>query len=309
LSVSKETSFAQLTELISNSYCSSMSTPERTNFSDQPLRDRSFRRQMLRGAVFCNADIRGCDFSGADLTGANFAGAIAGQTLRQRIVWVSVAIAVLLLAGHAVSRSGFGSLGQTPSDPAWRLVVALSISLSLAGGLSGVRVWLKGWLRQWAKRFSGIISGAFLGFFYAGIVAEWLDPKMSSQGLQAWAIAGAVGGSVVLAILSRWAIPVIAIFTSMAGAITSYGFALLMGATAIAFLSTLHTIGGVLLLALSALYLWLTVNSLAIVLHEVRHSPGTRFVGATLTHANFANTKLHHTDFSNAIGLETPLLD
>jgi Pentapeptide repeats (8 copies) len=274
------------------------------DFSGRTVRDRSFRGQVLRGANFSNTDIRGCNFSGADLTGATFDGAIAGQTLRQKIIWVGVAIGALLLTGHPVSRLGFSSLGQTPDDRAWGFVVALCISLLLAGGLAGVRFWLKGAARRWCTVVSGIASGALLGFFYAGTIAEWINPKIESSAQAPWAIAGAVVGSVLVAILgTRMRVPSVAIGVSVAGAIAAYGFALFIGATGITFLSVQQWLGGVIFLMLCGVYLGFTVAAFAIALAEIRHSPGTRFDGAILTKATFANAKMHQTDFSRAIGL------
>ncbi len=53
------------------------------NFSNQDLRNRSFRGCDLVGADFRKADIRSCDFSGANLEGADFSEAIAGQSGKQ----------------------------------------------------------------------------------------------------------------------------------------------------------------------------------------------------------------------------------
>jgi uncharacterized protein YjbI with pentapeptide repeats len=53
------------------------------DFSNQDLRNRSFKGQNLAGANFRKADIRGCDFSTANLNGADFSGVIAGQSKKQ----------------------------------------------------------------------------------------------------------------------------------------------------------------------------------------------------------------------------------
>jgi Pentapeptide repeats (8 copies) len=280
-----------------------MSTSQQPDFSDQDLRHRSFRGQRLRQVSFRNADIRGCDFSRADLTGADFSGAIAGQTLRQKIVWGAVAIATLLVAGHAISRLGFSAIGQTPSDRAWSFVMALCLTLSLAGGLAGGRVWLKGIVQRLAQIVSGIVSGALTGFFYAGIGVELFQPDITTPAQAPWAIAGAIGGGLLMAVLGgRVRVPSMTILINVAGTVMAYGFALLMGATAIAFLNTQHFLGGLILLGLCGFYLWLTVNSLMIAIREIRHAAGTRFNHANLTATTFSNTTLRHSDFANAIG-------
>ncbi len=52
------------------------------NFSNQNLRNRSFKGLDLSGANFSGCDIRGCNFTGAILRGANFQGARMGQSRR-----------------------------------------------------------------------------------------------------------------------------------------------------------------------------------------------------------------------------------
>jgi uncharacterized protein YjbI with pentapeptide repeats len=79
------------------------------DFSNQDLRNRSFKGQNLAGANFRKADIRGCDFSKANLEGADFSGVTAGQSGKQIFVEVAagafagaVAVKVTLVAGGFV---------------------------------------------------------------------------------------------------------------------------------------------------------------------------------------------------------------
>ena len=53
------------------------------DFSNQDLRNRSFKGRDLAGADFRKADIRGCDFSNANLESADFSGVIAGRSGKQ----------------------------------------------------------------------------------------------------------------------------------------------------------------------------------------------------------------------------------
>ncbi|MEQ9237237.1 pentapeptide repeat-containing protein [Coleofasciculus sp. E2-BRE-01] len=62
------------------------------NLTNQDLRNRSFKGQNLNGADFSGSDIRGCDFSYASLKGANFERVKVGQTLRQIILVLGVAM-------------------------------------------------------------------------------------------------------------------------------------------------------------------------------------------------------------------------
>ncbi|MFB8790512.1 MAG: pentapeptide repeat-containing protein [Potamolinea sp.] len=71
-----------------------MNSSSPLNFTNQDLRNRSFKGQNLIGADFSGCDIRGCNFSYALLQGANFERTKAGQTPRQFIPLVVVTIIV-----------------------------------------------------------------------------------------------------------------------------------------------------------------------------------------------------------------------
>jgi len=163
-------------------------------------------------------------------------------------------IATFLLAGHAISHLIFGSLGQTPSDKAWNYAIALVISLGLGGAGAGLRSRLPSPFNRIATILTGVASGAVIGFYYAGVAAG-KDPR--------WAIAGAVLGGLLLGGLgigfkSAW----MEIVIRVAGAITAYGFAFLIGATALTMLNVGYLPIGLLLSLVSLLYLWFTLNSI-----------------------------------------------
>ena len=264
-------------------------------FANQDLRNRSFRGQLLNEADFSGADLRGCDFSGTELLGANFERATLGQTIRQKAIWVGIAIAVGLVTGQAVSHLISGALGQVPSDRAWGYVIALFISLCIAGISSGLRMILlpRSKVNRLALRLSAVLSAAVNGFYYAGNLME-KDPQ--------WAIAGAIVGSVFTGLwFNRCGISG-AMAATLAGAIMGYGAAFLAGAAAIGFLSTKHFAGGILLSCLTLVLLWLTLQSFKLTWHQIRQAPGTLFRGANLTDALFDGVSLNHTDFSNAQG-------
>ncbi|BAY09911.1 pentapeptide repeat-containing protein [Calothrix sp. NIES-2098] len=70
------------------------------NYSNQILRDRSFKGQDLSGADFSGSDLRGCNFTGATLIGANFQYARTGQSDRQvRMLVASTIISPVVLCG------------------------------------------------------------------------------------------------------------------------------------------------------------------------------------------------------------------
>lgn len=262
------------------------------HFVGQDLRNQSFRRQCLNGANFRGADLRGCNFSKAQLIGANFEQARMGQTRRQLGIWVGIAIATLLIAGHAISTLVAGSLGQTPTDKAWSYVIALTVSLGIAGGLASARSRLPRLWRRWSDWGSGTIAGAVVGFFYAGTLTN-KEPR--------WAIAGAVVGA-VLAATWGWRQSVSsAIALRLTTTLATYGFSCLIGATAIALLNVGRWFPGVVLGVMTLLYLWFTWRGWVEVGKTIHHGQGTSFRGANLTHAQFSQPVIC-ADLTDAIG-------
>lgn len=273
-----------------------MTSSSPLKFANQNLRNRSFKGQNLNGADFSGSDIRGCDFSYALLQGANFERVKAGQTPRQFITLVMVAMVVALLAADAISRMIFGSLGKTAAEPAWSYILALGISLAIAGAFSGVRAMTgaKSLAGRVATTVSGSASGALLGFFYAGSSTN-NNPQI--------AIAGAVIGGVVMAIaIFRVHGGFVALAVAVAGAVAGYGFAFFVGTMAIAYLSTQKLVWAVFLGTLSIGYIWLTMNSLTLAIKEIRGACGTSFRGADLTNAKFDGARIQNTNFRGAIG-------
>jgi uncharacterized protein YjbI with pentapeptide repeats len=68
------------------------------SFVGQDLRHQSFRgRTDLAGADFTGADLRGCDFREAILTGANFTGVTTGQSYKQFIYLIVLAVEVAFM--------------------------------------------------------------------------------------------------------------------------------------------------------------------------------------------------------------------
>ena len=153
--------------------------------------------------------------------------------------------------------------GLAPSD--YRsYILALAISLAIAGAFCGVRVMTgsKSMVGRVATIVSGAASGALLGFYYGGTTTN-NNPKI--------AIAGAVFGAVVIAmaiILVRGRF--VAVAVAVAGAVAGYGFAFFIGAIAIAHLSAQKLLMGVVWGSLSVGYIWLTINSLTLLIREIR---------------------------------------
>ena len=185
---------------------------------------------------------------------------------KQLIPLVLVIGVVAGLTVNAFSSMIFGSLGTTTAEPAWSYILALGISLAIAGFFCGIRVMIasKSIVGRIATAVSGAASGALLGFYYGGTTTN-NNPKI--------ALAGAVFGGVVMAlviILVRRGF--VAVAVTVAGAIAGYGFAFFVGAIAIAHLSTQRFLMGIFWSGLSVTYIWLTLNSLILVVREIKGS-------------------------------------
>lgn len=84
------------------------------NFSNQNLRNRSFKGLDLSGANFSSCDIRGCNFTGAILRGANFQGARMGQSRRRVRILIAragVTAVSVTLAGALMGLIGGADAG------------------------------------------------------------------------------------------------------------------------------------------------------------------------------------------------------
>lgn len=84
------------------------------NFSNQNLRNRSFKGLDLSGANFSGCDIRGCNFTGAILRGANFQGARMGQSRRRVRILIAragVTAVSVTLAGALMGLIGGADAG------------------------------------------------------------------------------------------------------------------------------------------------------------------------------------------------------
>ncbi|MDX2231950.1 MAG: pentapeptide repeat-containing protein [Leptolyngbyaceae cyanobacterium bins.349] len=265
------------------------------SLAGKDLRNCSFRKQLLNGADFSGADLRGCNFAGAQLVGANFEQAKMGPTLRQRLIWSGTAIATFLLVGQAISNLVAGSLGQTPTDKAWNFVLVLVLALAIAGGGAALRSRLPAMFQPVAVWLSAIAVGAVVGFYYAGVLAE-KNPT--------WAIAGGVMGGLMMMVgcTRRWGI-ISQICWRLSCALSAYGFAFLMGATAFACLNVGYLLPGVLLGVLTVGSLWWTWQGLLATAQTIQQAPGTSFREANLTEAKFS-WPCPYADFTNAVGRE-----
>lgn len=212
-----------------------------------------------------------------------------GRTPKQLIPFMLVIGGVAWLTVKAFSAMIFASLGAT-AESVQSYILALAISLAIAGAFSGVRAMTgsQSGFGRVATIVSAAASGALLGFYYGGTATD-NNPKI--------AIAGAVFGAVVMAIaISLVRRRFVAVVVAVAGAVAGYGFAFFVGAIAIAHFSTQNLIIGVAWGSLSVGYIWLTINSLILMVREINSACGTSFKGADLTDAKLDETTLQDTD-------------
>jgi hypothetical protein len=254
------------------------------DFSNQDLRDRSFKGQDLTSANFQGADLRGCDFSQAQLTRANLQNIRTGRTLKQVLPFLLLLLIVALPLFDAISRLIFAALGQTPDDSGWTYVLVLYGVLGIAG--MGHYKWLGGISRV----LPAAAAGALVGFFYAG---SWTqnDPK--------FATIGAIAGGLFAASFRNQDAAL-----TTASAIARYGLAFLLAAIALNHLSTQNP-WGLLWAFLSMLYIQFTITALLSLLRQFNRVGGTSFRSANLTHATLDHARLSpNTDFSNTVGIK-----
>jgi hypothetical protein len=265
------------------------------DFAHRNLRNRSFRGRQLQNANFHGADICGCDFSRAQLQGANFGQVKTGWTVQKLIFPILVTLFTLWFTVDATIHMMFGALGISTQEPNWVYSLALLMSSGMAGIATGIWSFSQHRpLKAIVIVLSGAASGALFSFYYGGLLAE-KNPTM--------AVLAAVLGGVLFAIASFMIRNCqFRILLAMAGTVAGYGFAFMIGAIAIQFLSVYQWGWGLVLSVISLVCLRTTLNSLLLVLRLIQLAAGTSFRKANLTAAQFEAAILHHADFSGAIG-------
>jgi hypothetical protein len=180
----------------------------------------------------------------------------------RRVMVVIVAAIATCLTALAVIRTVFSSLGEPVGGNSWSYIVALILSLGIAGGCSGVRITIPPQFDRVAFVLSGMASGTFLGFVYAGLSAD-KNPQIATIG-------GILGGVVMGFICWRWRRGVVAMVVAIAGAVTGYGLAFWLWTVAIAYFTAQQLVWGIILSAISLVYIALTMSSLVLALVEMK---------------------------------------
>jgi len=119
-----------------------MTQPRKLNFSNQDLRNRSFKGLDLTGADFSNSDIRGCDFTDTILIGANFEGVRTGESRRRSHTLIARAGGVAIAVTMAGAFVGFIA-GVEAGSAAITATAAVAIAITkvepgiVAGAIAG----------------------------------------------------------------------------------------------------------------------------------------------------------------------------
>ncbi|CAN1212692.1 Pentapeptide repeat-containing protein [Tumidithrix helvetica PCC 7403] len=136
------------------------------DYSNQDLRNRSFKGCDLAGADFRKADIRGCDFSNANLEGADFSRVTAGKSRKQLLMAFDGELVFLIIT---IVVSGYiVSLSLTNNNPDSGFVV-FTIMYGIFGMVMGVvTLYTVGYKDESEISWEGLLGllSAFFGSIY-----------------------------------------------------------------------------------------------------------------------------------------------
>ncbi len=231
------------------------------NFTNQNLRDRSFKGKNLIGADFSGADIRGCNFHRAQLQDANFNNVRAGKSPRQIAKTSAILFLItLLFAGTAMittivvitfAITFFVGIANINRDTVYWVAVVAIIVFAVAFAIAFTSSCLVLGKRLTASAITLVLVIAFASGFLGSTFTKILIAGAFTV------IADSLRVNVWLSLIAFLAIEPLQIFGS--------------------------------------LYLFrITVNI-------ARNTTGTGFQYADLTNASFRNATLVSCDFSHAI--------
>ena len=256
----------------------------------------SFRGKSLVGSDFTNFDIRSCDFSNANLEDANFSGAIFGQSHRQELILLFMAIFLAFIAGLvAALAAGICFIAFQK---------ALGQSILLIFPILAIMVAL-GTTRYGYIALAGTIAVA-IAIAGAG-VGSLIGANMGAIAVALFLIVGGIGavtGAGIYATIGNSSI-VIAAIGSIAGsiAISSWMSDSLPGIISLAIAGTVEVLAG--FVAHSA---FSGNEKLAFVRQSALAFTtwgGTSFHKANLTNADFSFATIAKTDFRKSVLIRT----
>ena len=261
------------------------------NYRGRDCSRRSFRSASLDGVDFTGSEIRGADFTGASLVGANFTNARIGVTPIAGGLILAAAIVVSMAAGVVVGLLADG-MRQRLTSSEWQDLLGGVLLLTL------IELFFYLLVKQGIAR-------ALRLFLIVVVVAVALDltvvtifgePRYRSTlpvvGLLLLfgpaAVAGILG-RVVGGVFGGWVIAIVSATGGLAAGRVNGGLAAVVVTIILMFVSKR---------ALKADDRDLLSRRLA---QRIMARFGTKFTGADLTRANFADTVLAQADFSEAV--------
>ncbi len=261
------------------------------DYRGRDLRGASFRGQDLDNADFREADLRGADFTGASLRGADFTGAQLGVRLHIGLM-ILLAAAAAGMSAAAGSAIVAGEVRERANSPDWEVLASAAVT--------------------------GILALAFLALLF------WRGPRTALIIFPIIVVLALIVGIIVKSAFAEYdagfavvsvAIMLLLVLVVLAGILvrvlaSTFGLLFMVGLTLAAGLAsgTLH--GGIAALVLSV---FMTViarraagrserdRPIEKIAHRIVTMQGTRFTGADLTGANFTDTRIVHSDMSDAL--------
>ena len=271
------------------------------DFSGQNLRGRSFKgRKDLSGANFSYADIRGADFTKAILKGANFSHVEAGRQHHWAIVLLAVSLFLSTLSGFvsafAGDTTGAALISENPIEIFTGVVILITLavfflltirrSLLVAFGVVAVVLAAAA-----AAEVAGVaVAGAVVAAVGAGAMAMALAVVAAVAASGAGAGAGAVAVVAAAAAAAAGLAVPLAASGAVAGAVAAA--VAVAVAMSVAGLST-----SVSRQALAGDQKYAFIRTIAIAFAA---TGGTSFRSADLTDADFTQSILESTNFTEA---------
>ncbi len=261
------------------------------NYSNKILQNVSFQNRDLVNATFKDSDLRGTDFSGADLTGADFTNIKTGITpLNTTLIFVA-ALMISLLSGYVAMLTG--RKVQT--------MLASSDKNVRMAGIVSVVVLIVYILYTYWKRFFTSISYLILP---ASVIAILI-------GVTGYVSDLGTGRGMLYLILSFFLLSIMFLIGTVARAgASTLSSSILFIIVAVSGGMFGKSLGGgivTVIMAISRALISKRALSGAKGFERLRKTAfsitskfGTSFRNSRLVNANFSQSKIHNTDFSNA---------
>jgi pentapeptide repeat protein len=260
------------------------------DYSDKNLRNTIFKDEDLSYARFSDSDLRGVDFSGANLTGAIFTHVRTGITPLNTALLFTLALAVSLVSGYVAMLAGQTVQTMLKSHDAnvriagiiTSVITVLFIAYALWKGVNNaithliIPVVALGIVVGLIAYFSGLGTG--LGMLYL-VAALLLVAAMFVVGIIARTAAGAVSNILFV---------IVALSGGIFGRSVGGGIGTVIMAISCALISKRALSGAK------------GFEGLKKIANYITRRFGTSFRHSKLTEANFSQSKIYNSDFTNA---------